>query len=54
MGKRASVSFRDDEEELWEWMEEMHEDGPYRSRTAVMIKALEVLKEEHEAGEVFT
>lgn len=54
MGKRASVSFREDEEDLWDWVEKMHDDGPYRSRSAVFIAAVEELKEKHESGEVFT
>lgn len=54
MGKTASVSFRNDEEDLFEWVEEMHEEGDYRSRSAVIIKCIQIAKEELDDSETFT
>lgn len=52
MGKRVSFSFRNEEEDLYEWLEEQHEDGKFRTRTDVIITALEQMrKREVEGGD---
>lgn len=54
MGKSANVSFRDDDEEVWEWMEDMHENGPYRSRSHIVVAALREKMERAGEDEVLT
>lgn len=44
-----SISFRDDEEELHDWVEEQKEDGPYRSKTAVVIDALKKMRDDNDS-----
>lgn len=41
---RYSVSINDDE--LEEWMEEQHEDGPFRNRSHVVEEALKRMRED--------
>lgn len=50
MGETISVSFREDEEDLYEWLEDQHGDkGIYRNRSDVIIAALKE-KRKRESG----
>lgn len=48
MGKRVSFSFTNDEEDLHDWMEQKHEEGRFRTRSAVIITALEEMRKRDE------
>lgn len=49
------MSFREDEMNLYHWMEDQWgSDGDYRSRSAVILAALKLLKEQKEDEEVET
>lgn len=48
MAQTVSVSFREDEEDLYEWMEEQWEEGDYRNRSSVIIAALKEKRERDE------
>lgn len=54
MGKRASVSFTEDEEDLWEWVEERKKEGQYKSRSAVITHCIQIAKQELDDSETFT
>lgn len=54
MGKSANISFRDDDEDVWEWMEDMHRNGNFRSRSHVVVYALRKMKERSGDDEVLT
>lgn len=54
MGKRANISFKDDDEDIWEFMEDMHENGPFRNRSHVVIHALEKMEEEYDEDQPLT
>lgn len=41
MGNTASVSFTDDDEEVWNWIEDKYKNGPFRSRSHVIVWACE-------------
>lgn len=40
MGQRVSFSFRDDESDLYQWVEQKYKEGRFRTRTDVIIWAL--------------
>lgn len=50
MGKRVSFSFRNEEEELHDWMERQHEEGNFRTRTDVIITALKQMRDREVEG----
>lgn len=54
MSNTANISFREDEKELYEWMEYMHNEGRFRSRSAVVLEALRRMKEEEDDDRVMT
>lgn len=54
MSKTANISFREDEKDLYEWMEYMHNEGRFRSRSAVVVEALRRMKDDEEEEVVHT
>lgn len=46
MGTTHSIHFRKEDEEIREYMEQLHEDGPFRSRSHVVVVALEQLQDQ--------
>lgn len=54
MGKTATISFRDDDEDVWRWLEEQHKNGTYRSRSHVVVEAIQEKMEREGDGEVMT
>lgn len=51
MANRANISFKDSDEDVWEFMEDMHENGPFRSRSHVVVYALEKMQDEYNEDE---
>lgn len=54
MAHRANISFKDSDEDVYQFMEDMHENGPYRNRSHVVVEALKLLQEEHDEDEPLT
>lgn len=48
MARPISFSMSDDEEDLYQWMEEKYENGPYRSRSDVIVHALKRMRDEED------
>lgn len=47
MAKTINVSFREEDEHLYDWVEKMVEDGPYASKSHLMRRAVTRMREEH-------
>lgn len=54
MGKRITVSFTNDEEDLLEKVEEIQEKERYKSRSAVITHCIEIGLKELDDKETFT
>lgn len=48
MGNRVTFSFREEEKDLYEWMEQKHEEGDFRTRSDVIVKALGQMRKRDE------
>lgn len=46
MGNTANISFRDEDMDVWEWMEKQHNEGMFRNRSHVVVAALRRMKEQ--------
>lgn len=51
MGETLNVSFNENEEELYEWVESKVDDGDYRYKSSVVIQALREMKRQDESDE---
>lgn len=51
MGRTVSIHFPNEDEDLYEWMERMHEEGDYANRAHVVRVALKHLRDE-KGGEI--
>ena len=54
MGKTASVSFKDSEMDLWNWVEDQYKNGPFRSRSGVILYCVRKVMMEKGDDEVLT
>ena len=54
MGHTANVSFKEEDEDVWEFLEEQHEDGPYRNRSHVVVEALKRMQDMDEEDRPIT
>lgn len=46
MANTANISFKEEDEDIWEFMEKQHEEGPYRNRSHVVVEALSIMKDQ--------
>jgi len=54
MAKSVSVSFKENENDLLEWADDQVENGPFRSRSGVIVYALSQLKDQSEDVKTLT
>lgn len=54
MAERETVSFQDGDEDVYEFMEDMHENGPFRNRSHVVVHALQKMMEEYDEDQPLT
>lgn len=54
MSKRESISFQDGDEDVYEFMEDMHKNGPFRNRSHVVVYALKKMMEEYDEDQPLT
>ena len=51
MANSANISFAEGDESEWEFMEDMYKNGPFRSRSHVVVHAISKLMEEYDEDE---
>lgn len=54
MGETANISFKEEDRDVFDFMEEQHEEGPYRNRSHVVVEALKQMRDMDEEDRPIT